>query len=99
MRNPNRYRTLLLVAALTALPSTVLAKLDAEALCERERVRQIGKYGRCRMEAKREARAAGTSASFEACDAAFATYGIRDCSRAEDQTEGSIRETSGKALR
>lgn len=96
-------RALLFGAALIALgvlaawASPARARPHPEEACEREKVRQIGEYGRCRMEATQKARDTGTKANFEACDAAFAAHEGRDCS--SDSSNDGITETSSSAPR
>lgn len=92
LRSRKTYRILVIAGALAALATPAAAKLDAEALCEKEKVRRIGEYGRCRQEAALKAHSAGTTPSYETCDSQFAAVWGTDCAALPADT--GVRKTT-----
>lgn len=59
-------------AALSLLVFPSLAVADLEAECRAAQVRDIGAYGRCRLEVARAAADTGRAPDYGACETAFA---------------------------
>lgn len=69
--------------------------MDLEAKCRAEQVRDIGDYGRCRLETARAAQQAGRAPDYTQCEAIFA--GSWSAKLPEGGCEQYAAERSGAA--